>query len=286
MSAVNSMSLYKTPAGAQAVAELYAAALAHWPVPHTTQHVPTRHGDTFVIASGSPTAPPLLLLHGAGGNSSMWAGDVAAYSQHYRVYAVDLLGEAGQSSPNRPEWRGAAFSEWLEDVLDALQIERATFVGISQGAWAALKLAVSRPERVERLVLLTPGGIVPDKRSFLVRAVALTLLGRRGRRMLIKNLFGDQAVPAEVTAALEQMMSVFKPRIGTLPLFSDNALARLRMPILLLGGSKDSMRNLAAITARLQACAPAVSATLIPGAGHALINTTPLVLEFLLQPAA
>ncbi|MBZ0286922.1 MAG: alpha/beta hydrolase, partial [Anaerolineae bacterium] len=93
-------SLYKSPAAEKAVMELYDNVLAQWPVPHETQTIPTRHGDTFVIASGSPVSPPLILLHGAGTNSAIWIGDVAAYSRDHRVYAVDLLGEAGRSSPN------------------------------------------------------------------------------------------------------------------------------------------------------------------------------------------
>lgn len=98
----------------------------------------------------------------------MWAGDVAAYSRQYRVYAVDLPGEPGKSAPNRPAWDGPAYAEWLEDVLDALKIEKATLLGLSQGGWAALKFAVYQPQRVEKLVLLNPAGIAPDKLSFVI----------------------------------------------------------------------------------------------------------------------
>ncbi len=59
----------------------YDAALAAWPTPYTTQHVPTRHGETFLIASGPPSAPPLLLLHGATANATMWAGDDRAVAR-------------------------------------------------------------------------------------------------------------------------------------------------------------------------------------------------------------
>ncbi len=86
-------SIYKSPAGEKAVMVLYDSALAHWPVPCGQRMIPTRHGDTFVIASGDADHPPLVLLHGAAGNSATWGGDVAAYCQRYRVYAVDLPGE-------------------------------------------------------------------------------------------------------------------------------------------------------------------------------------------------
>ncbi|MBO0783698.1 MAG: hypothetical protein J2P37_33215, partial [Ktedonobacteraceae bacterium] len=86
-------SVYKTPEGEKAVIAFYDSILKHWPVPHQTLSVDTRHGDTFIIVSGLSSSPPLVLLHGAGTNSSMWAGDVVAYSQDFSTYAVDLLGE-------------------------------------------------------------------------------------------------------------------------------------------------------------------------------------------------
>jgi pimeloyl-ACP methyl ester carboxylesterase len=118
--AVGTKSIYKSSAGERAVMALYDRVLAdHWPAPYETLNTPTRHGDTFVVANGDKSAPPLVLLHGAGSNSAIWAGDVAAYSQQHRVYAVDLPGEPGKSAPNRPAWDSPAFAEWLEDVFDA-----------------------------------------------------------------------------------------------------------------------------------------------------------------------
>src|SRR5512139_1055710 len=154
---------YRSAAAERQAMASYEAVLAAWPVSLETKSIPTRHGDTFVIASGEPVAPPLLLLHGAGSNSGSWAGYMPAYAARFRVFAVDLPGEAGKSSPERPDWRGPAFTEWLEDVLDGLELASARVMGISQGGWTALKFAVAHPQRVERMVLVSPGGIVRDR---------------------------------------------------------------------------------------------------------------------------
>ncbi|MBI1880768.1 MAG: alpha/beta hydrolase, partial [Chloroflexi bacterium] len=122
---MSTQSIYKSPAGERAVMAWYDSLLARWPVPYETLNVSTRYGNTFVIVSGKESASPLLLLHGAGFNSVTWAGDVVEYSRQYRVYAVDLLGEPGKSAPSRPAWASSAYAEWLEDVLDALKIEKA-----------------------------------------------------------------------------------------------------------------------------------------------------------------
>ena len=95
-------SIYKSAEGERAVGERYLTILKHWPVPNEQLRVPTREGGTFVVACGAENAPPLLLLHGAMANSAMWMGEVAAWAARFRVYAVDLIGEAGLSAPSRP----------------------------------------------------------------------------------------------------------------------------------------------------------------------------------------
>ncbi len=278
---MNASILYKTLDGEQAVMALYDRALKNWSAAYETRVVPTRHGDTFVIVSGKADAPAMILLHGAGSSSTIWAGDVGDYSRDFRVYAVDLPGEAGRSAANRPAWDSPAFAEWLEDVLNGLKIERVTLVGISQGAWTALKFAVVQPERVNKLVLLAPGGIVPDRASFLPKAIAFMMLGKWGIRRMVNALFGDQAVPDGVTDIVVQITDQFKPRIGVLPIFTDDELRRLTMPVLLLGGTKDIIRDMSKIEARLHGLLPHLTVTIIPGAGHALLHTTDHVMAFL-----
>lgn len=95
-------SVYKSPEGERAVLELYQEILTSWPVPNQQLRVSTREGETFVIVCRPENAPPLLLLHGSMANSAMWMGDVAAWSAHFRIYAVDMIGDAGLSAPSRP----------------------------------------------------------------------------------------------------------------------------------------------------------------------------------------
>lgn len=278
---MTNMSLYKSTAGEQSVLANYETALRGWAVPFTTYTVPTRCGSTFVIDSGDAAAPPLVALHGAGGNSTIWAGDIEPLCRRYRVYAVDLIGEAGQSAPSRPAWEGAAFAEWLEDVLDGLHLGQAVLMGISQGGWAALKFAVCAPERVEKLVLIAPGGVVPDRPTFLLKALSMILLGKWGAKRLVRQMFGDQSVPDEVVEVVVQIMTTFKPRVGTLPIFSDAELRALTMPVLLVGGTKDIVRDVDKIAARLGDLLPGLTVKRLPGAGHAVLQTAPYLVDFL-----
>lgn len=274
--------IYRTPAGQQAIMAAYDAALQqNWPA-HDVLSVETRYGPTAVIVAGEPAAPPLVMLHGAGSNSAVWAGDARVYAPHFRVYAVDLIGEPTKSAPTRPPWDGPAFAEWLSDTLDGLGLERARLLGISQGGWTALKLAVAQPGRVEKLVLLAPAGVVADRTSFLLKAVGYSLLGARGMEPLKRLALGDVALPKEVDDYLTLIMTEFKPRVGKLPLFSDEELARLTMPVLLIGGAQDALRDNERIAARLRPLLPHLQVHILPDAGHTLTDTTGIALPFLL----
>ncbi len=154
--------IYKSEAGERLVQERYLRFLSHWPVPNQQLRVPTREGETFIVACGDEKAPPLLLLHGAGINSAMWMGDVALWAAHFRVYAVDVIGEPGFSAPSRPPLSSEAYTLWLDDVMQALSLARTSIVGVSLGGWLAADYATRRPERVESLVVLCPGGVAPN----------------------------------------------------------------------------------------------------------------------------
>lgn len=276
--------IYRSPAGEQAVMRLYDDTLAQWPLPYETCNFPTRHGDTFALTCGAPSAPPLILLHGAGTNATMWIADVMVYTQHFRVYAVDLPGEPGRSTQHRPDWEGLAFAEWLSDVYDALGIEgEASLVGISQGSWTALRFATTYPERVKKMALMCPGGIVPDRTDYFLRVMVYSLLGKWGMKRILRELYGQEPIPEGLEAVMAVVMKQFKSRMGVLPIFSDEELARLTMPVYLVGGSDDPMRDHEQISARLREHLPNLRVTIKPGGGHALVNTVEDIAAFLVE---
>jgi len=275
-------SVFRSKDGKRQVMELYDRMLGQWPVEHECLEIPTRHGTTFVIASGDPGADQLILLHGAGSNSLMWIDDVQVYSKYYRVYAVDLIGEAGKSAANRPPLPGSAYAEWLDDIYAGLKIDNATIVGISQGGWTALKFATVRPERVDRLILICPGGIIYDNMPFVLQALTYTFLGSWGRRRMVRKLFGDQPVEESVLEAMALTIKNFKYRLAIPPLYANEELAALTMPTLFIGGTKDALRNSAKIADRLSGLLPNLTVDLIDGGGHAINDTTGTILPFLL----
>jgi pimeloyl-ACP methyl ester carboxylesterase len=273
--------LYRTPEGEKVVMEMYDKALTRWPVPYTGLTLATRYGPTFVIASGDPAAPPLVLLHGASSNATAWLGDVSTYSRQRRVYMVDVIGEPGKSAPSRPPLDGPAYADWLADVLDGLHLPETALGGISQGGWTAIKFASTFPQRVRRLVLLAPGGVAPARLSFVVRAIPLSLLGRWGAEANTRIVFGGQPIHPEALKFMNALLTHFRSRLDPEPIFTDEALQRLTMPVLLIAGDQDALLPSAQTAARLKQWVPNLTVQLLPGMGHVLHATAERVLPFL-----
>lgn len=263
-----------------AIHERYRELLDRWPVPSRRLRVPTRLGETFVMASGSAELPPLVLLHGSGSTSAMWLGDVPSFADTHRVYAVDIPGEPGLSAFARPPFASGAYAGWLEDVLDALGIEQASLVGMSLGGWLAASFAAAHPERVRRLVLLVPGGIGRAKLGVALLTVFLLPLGDHGRKLSLRLVLGSLP-PPEMTGFMSLIFRDFRPRREALPVLSDADLARLTMPVLAITGGRDALLDSADTRGRLEAHVPGAEVVSLPEAGHLLPNQAERVAGFL-----
>lgn len=276
-------SVLKSDEGRKAILSVYETLLERWPVPYEGLVLNTSRGDTFAIACGDISLPPLVLIHGSSSNSAMWIGEVITYSRHYRVYAVDIPGEPGKSADKRIDVNSQGYADWLRDIFSALKIEKAVIIGMSLGGWAALKFAVSFPEKVDKLVLLCPAGIAPQKVSFIFYAVFMAFLGKRGFEKTIRKVYGSDDIPDEAFRYSRLIADNFNPYVGTIPVFADDELGRLAMPVMMLLGERDALINSRKTAGRSARLLPHAHITILDGAGHALINMQDRVIAYLLS---
>ena len=117
------------------------------------------------------SGPALLLLHGIANSSDTWARVAPLLSEHYTVIAPDLLGH-GESATPRGDYSLGAHASGARDVVTALGYEHVTVVGHSLGGGVAMQYAYQFPERTERLVLVSSGGLGRDV-HVLLRAASL-----------------------------------------------------------------------------------------------------------------
>jgi pimeloyl-ACP methyl ester carboxylesterase len=107
------------------------------------------------------SGPAILLIHGIGDNSTTWNAVQAKLAQRFTVVAPDLLGH-GRSDKPRADYSVAAYANGVRDLLSVLDIERATIVGHSLGGGVAMQFAYQFPQLVERLILVSAGGVTKD----------------------------------------------------------------------------------------------------------------------------
>ncbi|HTP27581.1 MAG TPA: alpha/beta hydrolase [Anaeromyxobacteraceae bacterium] len=279
-------SQFRSKLGAQLIHQRYRDLLSRWPVPRRELHIPTCAGETFVLACGDEDRPPVLLLHGGGTTSALWAGCAAAWAARFRILAVDLIGEGGLSASSRPPLASEAYIAWLDDVFRGLSYERASLVGASMGAWMALDYATRRPTRVERLALLSPLGIGRQRMDFLIKVMPLLLLGDWGRRRVLRMAVGPVTPGEELMEFMAIIQQHLRPRMVAFPVLPDEALRRLSMPVLALLGGRDAIVDTAKAKRRLERLVPHADIRFLPEVGHGMVNPTVPVLEFLTNPAS
>lgn len=125
----------------------------------------TVHGyrRAYVVAGSGPA---LLLLHGIGDSSDTWRTLIPQLARDFTVVAPDLLGH-GRSDRPRADYSIAAYACGMRDLISVLDLERVTVVGHSLGGGIAMQFAYQFPERCERLVLVSTGGVGPKTHPLL-----------------------------------------------------------------------------------------------------------------------
>jgi pimeloyl-ACP methyl ester carboxylesterase len=114
----------------------------------------TPHGAISAAEAGS--GPTLLAVHGLGGSKASFLPTIGALADAYRVIAVDLPGFGDSVKPLRAPFDAPYFASVMAEVLDAAGVDRAHVVGNSMGGRIGIEMALTMPERVDKLVLLSP----------------------------------------------------------------------------------------------------------------------------------
>ena len=276
------ISAFKTPEGEAAYLAAYNAAMKLWPVSYEEIEIPSRFGTAHVVASGPKDAPTLVLLHGYWATLTMWTLNIADLSKDYRVYAIDIVGQPSKSIPDEPIRNAADYVAWLTATLDGLHLDRIFLGGMSYGGWLALSYAVAMPERVEKLVLLSPAAsVLPIVKQFSLRGMLMLLLPTRltvnsfMRWLGLKNNFDDPETRRLSDNVVDLMyLGVKHFRIPqetsrVMPtVFSDGELRAIHVPTLLLIGDHEVVYDSAAALTRARQLIPDFEGDLVPRSSH------------------
>jgi len=204
--------------------------------------------------------PAIVLLHGFGTSSFVWRAVAPALALTKRTaFAVDLLGYGESDRPFGEDFGIAAQAEYLDRAMTALRLPRATLVGLDLGGGVALRLAATRPERVDRLVLINslafdelPGDDVKTMQRNTARFALRASRGVLGAAPLLTPVLqGSVADPARMPPRL--VARYLAPYVGSEGVshllvlgrsirpgdLEDLDLGRIKVPTLLVWGEQD-----------------------------------------------
>jgi pimeloyl-ACP methyl ester carboxylesterase len=223
------------------------------------------------------SGPTVAFLHGAGGNHAAWWQQTCYFRSQYQVVTVDLRG-FGKSDSIADGPDSLDFPGDLLAVLDHASVKRATVVGQSIGAVAALRFAVAHPDRIDALILAhSLGGVNHPEITPLVaadraEAEKIPILDR----LLTKEF--QNAQPAR-TFLFQQLGTFNQATMRDLrnlntsgPSLED--IVKSQLKLCFLTGERDAVLKPATIAAA-QRLIPDSALTVVPGAPHSMYWETP-----------
>ncbi len=284
-------SIYKSPEIEARFMEIYSEKMEEWPVPYEDVFVDTSYGKVHVIVSGPEDAPPLLLLHASVVAGWSWKYNVDELSQHYRTYAIDLIGDVGRSeftSLDHIMKDGQDQAEVYTEITDGLGVEKAYVVGASEGGFIGTNYALYAPERVEKLVLLGPMGYSGAVKSSLRIMLAQFFPLKPIQDSTFSWAFSDSVkLKEEFGEWFRLAMTGYNPhKVMPLP-FSAEERQSLQVPVLMVLGTRDNLVGDPEVARELVQDIPDIRFEVLE-AGHLMAGEEPeqtnaLILEFLAE---
>jgi pimeloyl-ACP methyl ester carboxylesterase len=239
--------------------------------------------------TGPADAPALIMLHGFGSSLHTWEPWAQALSGPFRVIRIDLPGFGLTGADPSGDYSDERTVAVILALMDSRRLVRATLIGNSMGGRFAWRFAAAHPDRMDRLVLISPDGFASPGLEYdrtpkvpaLMRALPYTLPGFMLRQSLAPS-YADPARLSEPTIARYRAMMLapgvrraILDRMAQTKLTDPAPLLRaIRTPTLLLWGEQDAMIPIANAADYL-ANLPDARLVRLPGMGHVPMEEAP-----------
>ena len=233
---------------------------------------------------------PVILVHGLGGSMWQWEYQQTALSAAHRLITPDLLGSGLSDKPDLA-YTPTEMVEFFREFMDRLGVPRATLVGNSMGAGLVIGMALTYPERVDRLVLISgfPDRVrdklgSPTVRRAIDSWIPIWLVslgnwfaGRGVTRDVLSEIVYDHRLLTPIVIERSYLnrrrpglIRPLQTLIRNLPLWEEGfarQLPKIRRPTLIVWGAEDRVFP-PKVGEELHAAIPGSSFALIPEAGH------------------
>lgn len=269
---------YRCPGDDSVIHQACTGLLSQWTEPVDERVTQTSLGETHMLATGPVTGRPIVVLAGGDLPAAGLRALADSFDASTRVTLVDLPGLPGSSACNRPDSNvHAAYGRWLTEVLDALELDRAPVLGLG---WAAsVAAAVSDVDRVGKLVLAAPLGLVPRVRWH--RGVIAAMQWRNepsleNTERYLRSLSGEGYEPDDATVRWSCRMGAYCRSLSGMPRISGALWKRWRgRDVEIVVGEQDPLVPMSAL--RKMGAEIDAHVEVVPGVGHLIAVEAPTV---------
>lgn len=233
---------FRTMESQQEYFKSYEQSLQLFSCPFKEMYIHTTYGESHVICSGDENNPPIVLLHAASCGSPIWYKNINSLSENYCVYAIDLIGESSKSILLKKMKAPKNIAEWLEETLNGLKLQQVVLCGLSIGGWTAANYAGFYPQRVEKLILLSP--VQTFAKMYSSYFVKIMKMGFHPTRENVENYIGwgsemESPLPNSIIQQFTLSVMNMNSNVSFPKWLKKNHLQKITMPVLTMFGEKE-----------------------------------------------
>ena len=205
--------------------------------------------ETFYVEEGS--GMPLVLVHGMGGDHTVWDSQLPGFRDRFRIIRPDILGHGQSEKPAGP-WKFTQFSRQIAELLEHLRIPRAIVCGFSLGGSIGQAVAMDYPDRVAALVIVSSGcARTPEEQAAIEARVAQVREGgppavvNGAMKRWFSEKFSNENPALIEYWRLRLLGNAYEPYCAVYRLYADidrqllDRLGEIKAPTLIVTGDKD-----------------------------------------------
>ncbi len=247
-------------------------------VPITEKYVTTSYGKSHVICCGDDKKPPLVLLHAASCGSPIWYPNIPFWGKEYCVYAVDLIGESSKSILTKKMKTPFDNAMWLDETINGLNLDQVFLCGLSIGGWTAANYAGSFPNRVLKLILLSP--VQTFAKMYTSYFVKIMKMGFHPTRENVENYIGwgsakEAPLPDSIIEQFTISVMNMNSNVNFPKWIKKDYLQKLKMPVLVMFGENEFAFSVPKAVKRARLVISSLELEIVEGTSHLLCVSKP-----------
>jgi pimeloyl-ACP methyl ester carboxylesterase len=265
----NELAIFPSSASAVEYNKAYEVGLTLWPKPYKEYSIDSRFGKTHILSGGLESGPPIVLLHPAGCGSVIWCRNVNAFSLVHPTLAVDTIGEVNRSRVTHPLQTRDDLLSWMEEMFDALHIGKAFIVGNSFGGYLGALAAAYLPDRVAKLVLISPASTLVSMPQWMWHFFPGYFTGSKRLKQWAYDWIWQGFPADDFIVTMRTIASTCgTPKHVPPKVLGDDELRMIHAPTLLLIGDHEVIYTPAKAIERASRLVPRFEALIVPNANH------------------